>query len=98
MPTLIMALLACVRRFYRDAGERRVRRGRVLRSALRELLATTRFVQTDLLALDFARVARDEAGLRQRRLELRVVVDERARDPMAYRPRLTGFAAAPYVD
>ena len=32
--------------------------------ALRELLALARLVEADLLALDFARVARDEPGLR----------------------------------
>src|SRR3954462_14946261 len=38
-------------------------------SALAELLATAGAVQTDLLALDLTRIARDEAGLLERRLE-----------------------------
>ena len=53
-----------------------------------------RLVEADLLALDFARVARDEPRLRQRGLELRVVVDQRARDAVAHRAGLAGLAAA----
>src|SRR5690349_9639300 len=63
------------------------------RSALGELLAASRLVQADLLALHLARVARDETRLRQRRLERRVVVDQRTRDAVAHRARLAGFAA-----
>src|SRR5574340_762670 len=48
--------------------------------ALRELLASAGLVQPDLLALDLARVARHEPRFRQRRLELRIVVDQRAGD------------------
>ena len=45
--------------------------------------------RADLLALDLARVARDEPGLRQHGLELRVVVDQRARDAGAVRHGIT---------
>src|SRR5690606_39789307 len=67
-------------------------------SALRELLATSRLVEADLLALDLARVARDEARARQRRLERRVVVDQCTGDAVAHRARLAGLAAAGDVD
>src|SRR5574337_1689304 len=68
------------------------------RLALRELLAAPRLVETDLLALDLARIARDEPGLRERRLQLRVVIDQCARDAVTDRARLSGFAAADHVD
>src|SRR5438067_11469436 len=68
------------------------------RSALAELLATARAVQADLLALDFARIARDEAGTAQVGLERRVVVDQRPRDAVAHRAGLAGLAAAVHVD
>src|SRR5687767_11395254 len=62
--------------------------------SLRELLAAARFVQADLLALDLARVARDETRLREDGLEGGVVLDQRARDPVPDRSGLPGFAAA----
>src|SRR5574337_161694 len=68
------------------------------RSALRELLAPACGMQADLLALDLARVARDEAGLAQRGLERGVVVDQRARDAVAHCAGLAGLAAASHVD
>src|SRR2546421_6377487 len=67
-------------------------------SALAELLATACAVQSDLLALDFARVARDEAGTAQVGLEGRVVVDQRTGDAVAHRAGLAGLAAAVHVD
>src|SRR5437899_12775814 len=67
-------------------------------SALRELLALARLVETDLLALHLACVTRDEPGFRQRGLQRRVVVDQRARDAVAHCARLAGFAAAFDVD
>src|SRR5215208_7678456 len=63
-------------------------------STLGELLATACGVQADLLAFDFARIARHEAGLRQRRLERRVVVDQRAGDAVARGAGLPGLTAA----
>src|SRR5258706_1157642 len=51
-------------------------------SAFRELLAASRLVQADFLALDLARVARHEPGLRKRRLERRVLLHQSARDSM----------------
>src|SRR5436190_22995485 len=68
------------------------------RSAFRELLAPPRLVQAHFLALDFARVARDEPGLRQRRLQLRVVLDQRPRDAVANRAGLTRLPAADDID
>src|SRR5947209_4066378 len=62
--------------------------------ALGELLPASRLVEADLLALDFARVARDEARLRQRGLERGVVFDERPGDAVAHRAGLARFAAA----
>jgi hypothetical protein len=58
-------------------------------SALAELLATASAVQTDLLALDFARITRHEAGLAETGLERRIVVDERTRHAVAHRAGLT---------
>src|SRR4051812_21342714 len=72
--------------------------GAPVRSALAELLATAGAVQADLLALDLAGVARDEAGAAQVGLERRVVVDEGARDAVADSPGLAGLAAAVDVD
>src|SRR5271166_6819158 len=63
-----------------------------------ELLAPSGFVQTDFLALDFARVAGYQAGLRQRRLELPVIVDQGAGDPVPHRTGLTRLSAAVHVD
>src|SRR5690242_11759491 len=67
-------------------------------SALGELLAASRLVQADFLAFDLARVARDQPGLRQRRLQLRVVIDQRACNAVAHRARLPRFAAADHID
>src|SRR5690606_28647887 len=67
-------------------------------SALGELLAASRLVQADLLALDLARIARDQPGLRQGRLERLGVVDQRAGDAVADRARLARLAAAMHVD
>src|SRR5436190_23513154 len=67
-------------------------------SALRELLATPRLVQAHFLALDFARVAGHEPGLRQRRFQLRVVLDQRPRDAVAHCAGLTRLPAADDVD
>src|SRR5512141_2495017 len=46
-----------------------------VRSALGELLAAAGLVEADLLALDFPRIAGHEPGLRQRRLERRIIID-----------------------
>src|SRR5687768_1147593 len=62
--------------------------------ALGELLAASRLVEADFLALDLARVASDEAGFLQRPLERLVVIDERAGDAVTHRTGLAGFAAA----
>src|SRR4029079_18093676 len=56
--------------------------------ALRELLALARLVEADLLAFDFSRIARHQARLRQRGLQLRVVIDQRASDSVANRAGL----------
>src|SRR5512144_1387558 len=67
-------------------------------SALAELLAPARLVQADLLALDLARVARDETGLRQGWFQRRVVLDQRTRHAVAHRAGLARLAAADHVD
>src|SRR6202790_5102638 len=67
-------------------------------SALGELLAAARLVQADFLALDLARIAGHEAGLGKRRLQLSVVIHQRAGDAVPNRAGLTGFAAAANVD
>src|SRR4051812_21414873 len=62
-------------------------------SALGELLAPPRLVQSHLLALDFARVARDEPCLAQHRLQRRVELDERPGQSVAHCSRLPEFTA-----
>src|SRR4249919_1033054 len=66
--------------------------------ALGELLTSARLVQTDLLPLNLARVARHQSGLRQRRLELDIVVDQGAGDAVAHGAGLPRFATAVDVD
>src|SRR5512145_5396 len=61
---------------------------------LGELLATTRLAQTDLLTLDFARIASNQTSLLQHRLERGIVVNQRTSDAMAHGTRLTGLTAA----
>src|SRR6266508_4318520 len=60
--------------------------------ALRELRRLASLVQAGLLALDDARVARQEAGALQRHAQLGVCVDKCARDPVTHG---TGLAARP---
>src|ERR1051326_3954827 len=52
----------------------------VVRLALRELEAAARLAAAVFFAFDFAGVAAHEAGIAQRRLELRVGFDQRPRD------------------
>src|SRR5690606_39712258 len=66
--------------------------------ALAELLATTRLVETDFLAFDFAGIASDEAGLLQGGLQGLVVVDERTGDAVADCAGLAAFTTAVNVD
>src|ERR1700716_3640440 len=66
-------------------------------SALGELLAASRLVQADFLALDLARIAGHEAGLGKRRLQLSVVIHQRPGDAVPHRACLTGLAAAANV-
>src|SRR6266550_1735618 len=54
-------------------------------------------MEADLLSLDFPGVARYETGLRQRRLQLNVVVDQGARDPVPDGAGLTRFSTADHV-
>src|SRR5215469_14859803 len=65
--------------------------------SLGELLAAPCLVQAHLFALDFASVARHQSRFGQRRLELTIVVDQRAGDAVPYRAGLTRFSAAVYV-
>src|SRR5574338_2775 len=88
-------------KLYRPAKNKAARRRlvRALRAlTLGELLAASRLVQPDLLALDFAGIARDEPRLLERGLQCRVVIDERARDTVADRAGLAGLATAVHVD
>src|SRR3970282_2816044 len=64
---------------------------------LGELLPATRLAQADLLTLDFACIASDQASLAQGGLQACVVVDQRAGDAVAHRTGLAGFAAAGHV-
>src|SRR5881394_3456307 len=64
------------------------------RLSLRELLAAPRLVQAHFLALDFARVARDEPRLREDGFQGGVVFDERPGDPVANCAGLSRLAAA----
>src|SRR3569833_372365 len=66
--------------------------------ALRELLGATRLAQTDLLTLDFARIARDETGLGQLRLQPCIIIDQGARNAVTNSARLTGITAAADID
>src|SRR5262245_10247610 len=66
--------------------------------ALGELVTAARLVQPDLLALHLARVARDEPRLLQRRLERRVVLDQRAGNAVADGAGLPRLAASVDVD
>src|SRR5690606_1905438 len=63
-------------------------------SALRELRGPARLAEADLLALDFARVARHEACTAQMLTQRLAVRDQRARDPVTNRAGLPGRAAA----
>src|SRR5690606_21105874 len=67
-------------------------------SALRELLAASRLVEADLLALDLARIPRDQPCLRQHRLESVVEIDQRAGDAVANRACLARLPATVHVD
>src|SRR6187551_1269443 len=62
--------------------------------ALRELRSLAGLVQAGLLALDDARVARQEARPLQRHAQLRVGLDERPRDAVADGTRLPARPAA----
>src|SRR6185503_2700573 len=63
------------------------------KSALAELRPAARLAPADFLALDLARVARDEAGSTKRLAQLRIEIDQRARDAVADRTRLARDAA-----
>src|SRR5262247_4225185 len=64
------------------------------RSSLRELRGAPRLVEADFLSLDFARVAGHQPGLREHRLQRRIVLDQRARQPMPHRAGLPRLAPA----
>ncbi len=75
-----------------DAVDRRAKAFRKL--ALGELRTATRFVPTDFLALDFARVAGHETGFAQRRTQRLVISHQRAGDAETDRAGLAGDSAA----
>src|SRR5262249_2955474 len=66
--------------------------------ALGVLRALARLVATVLLALDLARVAREVARLLQDRAELRIDVEECARDPVTDGGGLRSYSAPSHVD
>src|ERR1700722_13471024 len=68
------------------------------RLTLRELLPAACLVEADLLTFDFTSITRDEAGLRQFRLQRCVIVHQRAGDAVANRTGLTRFTATRHVD
>src|SRR5687767_8435535 len=69
-------------------------------SALAELRSAAGLLPADLLAFDFARIARHETGGTQRLAQLLVVFDQRTRDAVADGTGLAGDPAAldPHVD
>ena len=67
-------------------------------AALRELRRLARLVQAGLLALDLARVTREEALALERHAQLRVRLDERPGDSVADGARLAGETAAVHAD
>src|SRR5918992_3686409 len=67
-------------------------------SALRELRRLARLVQAGLLALDDARVARQEPLALERHAELRIGLDEGAGDPVADGAGLPARPAAVHAD
>src|SRR5687767_2012736 len=66
-------------------------------STFRVLLAPPCLVESDLLSLDLARVARNQPCGAECRLECRIILDEGARDAVANRPCLAALAPAEYV-
>src|SRR5438045_2366626 len=66
-------------------------------STFRVLLAPPCLVQSDLLSLDFARIARHEPGRAERWLQRRIILDQRARDAVAHGAGLAALAAAVHV-
>src|SRR3989442_348102 len=70
----------------------------VARLPLAELRRLAGFVESGLLTLDDAGVAREEAGALERRAELWVDLDEGARDAVPHRTCLAGRAAAVQAD
>src|SRR5262245_10020244 len=67
-------------------------------SALRKLVASSRLVQADLLALDLACIARDQPSLLEHGLQRGIVLDQRAGDAVTHCPGLARFTAAVHVD
>src|SRR5580700_8108388 len=65
---------------------------------LRVLRAAAGLATSDLLALDLARITRDEAGIAQGLAQRLIVLDEGTRDAMTDRAGLTGDATAGDLD
>src|SRR5947207_15161985 len=68
------------------------------RSTFRVLLAPPRLVQSHFLSLDLSRVARHQARGAKRRFQCCIILDQRARDAVAYGAGLAALAAAEDVD
>src|SRR5690606_25413496 len=73
---------------YSRSGDFRLRK-----LTLRELLATARLVEADLLTFDFTGIAGHEAGVRQRGLQFSVVLDQGTGDAVTDSASLAGLAA-----
>src|SRR5229473_5567961 len=54
-------------------------------------------MQADFLSLDFARIAGNQTGLAQKRLERGVVLDQGTRQAVAHGPRLSELSSSRYV-
>src|SRR6185503_13854662 len=79
------------------AAQRRLSVRGIGSSAFRVLLAPPCLVQSHLLSLHLARIARHEAGCAQRALQPRIILDQGARDAVAHRAGLAALAAAVHV-
>ncbi len=64
-------------------------------SALGKLLAATGLVQTDLLSFHLAGITRNQTRGFECRLEIPVIFDQGAGNPVTYGTRLSGFTPPP---
>src|SRR5688572_10463981 len=98
MPALIVILQSPKNKKPPGGGFRSGVVARIVCSTFRVLLAPPRLVQSDLLSLDLARVARHQPDRAELRLQSCIILDQRARDAVAHCAGLAALAAAVYVD